>query len=52
MRLHVQFPPEVRLAVHPATLAEGETATLTCHAAANPPPLAYRWEMQAFIWIF
>ncbi|CAL4139445.1 unnamed protein product [Meganyctiphanes norvegica] len=41
--LEVRYPPEVTIIHDSDGYKEGETATLTCSATANPQKMTYRW---------
>uniref|UniRef100_A0A6A7FVC0 Irregular chiasm C-roughest protein-like n=1 Tax=Hirondellea gigas TaxID=1518452 RepID=A0A6A7FVC0_9CRUS len=43
VRLEVSYPPEVTISHASSGYKEGDTATLSCHASANPALLTFRW---------
>ncbi|XP_066956827.1 irregular chiasm C-roughest protein-like [Macrobrachium rosenbergii] len=43
VRLEVIYPPEITITTDLTGYREGQTATLTCSARANPNVLTYRW---------
>lgn len=42
VRLEVSYPPEVTITHDQDGYMEGQTATLTCSASANPSVMTYR----------
>ena len=43
MLLLVEFAPSVSLEKSPSTLKEGDTASFTCSAEANPSDISFQW---------